>query len=200
MTKIKQNIDIILASSSPIRKKILTESGIDFQIIKPECDEEKLKEENLNLEIADLALFLAQEKALSISKLYPEKLVIGSDQICQLNDKKFDKSKSQSEAIAQLKAMSGKTHIQNNGLIIAKNSQIILSKINKVQLTMRNLTDSDIKSYVEIDNPINCAGSYKFESFGKHLFAKIKGDYYSILGLNIQDILNFLHEEKYLTF
>jgi septum formation protein len=200
MSIIKHNTKIILASSSAIRKKIMEDVGLDFEAISPDFDEEQAKNENPNLKIEDLALFLARGKALSISKKFPNHLIIGCDQICEVEGQKFDKSKDENEAFTQLKAMSGKTHYQNNGLVIALNDKIIFEKLTKVELKLRKISDDEIRSYIAIDKPWGSAGSYKYESFGKHLFAKLNGDCYSVLGLNIQEILNFLHDKKYIQF
>jgi len=195
---LKQNIKIILASNSLVRRKILQETNIDFEAFSPDFDEENAKKENENLSIKDLAIFLAKGKALSISKKFPDALIIGSDQICEVDGKKIDKSNNQEEAFLQLKLMSGKKHFQNNAVVIAKNGKIIFTKFTKVELLMRKISDQEISSYINADKPWGSAGSYKYESFGKILFAKIKGDYYSILGLNLQEILNFLCKKKYI--
>lgn len=198
MTFLKQNKNIILASSSAVRKKILEEVNLGFSVIPPDFDEEKGKEENRHLSIKELAIFLATNKALSVSKNNPNALIIGSDQICEIDKKAIDKSKNFEEACAQLKLLQGKTHYQNNAVVILKNGKVIFKKFTKVELKLRSLSDEEIASYVKSDKPWGSAGSYKYEGVAKHLFAKIKGDYYSILGLNIQDILNFLHKKKYI--
>ncbi len=193
---IKTNNKIILASSSWVRKKIMDETKIDYEVINPDYDEEKAKSEFLDKNIDQLALELAKGKALSVSKSHQDAIVIGSDQICEINNQKLDKSKDLEDAKQQLKKLSGKTHIQNNAVAIAKNNEIIFESLTKVKLTMRNLSNFEIDSYVAQDKPIGSAGSYKYESLAKHLFAKVEGDYYSILGMNIQEILNFLHNKN----
>src|SRR3989338_2268438 len=195
---LKQKIKIILASESKIRKKILEDANLDFEAIAPDFDEDLYKKNYPHLAIKDLAMALARGKALSISSRFPKALVIGSDQICEFEGAKIDKSKDANEAFLQLKSMSGKTHFQNNAVIIAKNNKVIFKKFSKVKLKLRKISDEEISCYINIDKPFGSAGSYKYESFGKHLFAKIKGDYYSILGLNLQEILNFLHKRKYI--
>lgn len=195
---IRQNIDIILASTSPVRKEIMSSSGLDFRVEAPDFDEEEAKIANPGLKIDEMAVFLAKGKALSVSKNFPDALVIGSDQICEIEGRRIDKSHDEGEAFLQLKKLSDKTHFQNNGIVICKNSEVIFEKMTRVELKMREICDEEMHRYVNIDKPWGCAGSYKYESLGKHLFAKIKGDYYSILGLNIQEILTFLHNNKYI--
>jgi septum formation protein len=186
---------IILASTSKVRKKILQEVGLKFSVIAPEFDEEKEKKK-VKKSAKELALFLAQGKALSISKNFPEAYVIGSDQVCEFEGKEISKSKNLSEAIAQLKKFNGKIHFQNNAVAVAFNGKIIFKNFSRVKLKMRKISASEIKKYAEVDQSFGCAGSYKYEAFGKHLFEKVSGDYYSVLGLAIQPLLNFFHYQK----
>ena len=197
---LNQSKKIILASTSSIRKKILEDAGIIFETIAPEFDEEFYKSTNTALDPKILSMNLAKNKALSISLKNPESLVIGSDQVCSIGSKILNKSKNFQEALQQLTELSNKTHIQNNSTVIALNNKIIFKKFSKVSLHMRICELNEIENYINLDKPWGCAGSYKYESLGKHLFAKINGDYYSILGLNIQEILNFLHKKKYISF
>jgi septum formation protein len=193
---IAQSNKIILASSSPIRKKILSDLGFEFNVIKPDFDEEKAKEKILHFSVKQQTLFLAKNKALSISKKYKDALVIGSDQICQLGKLTISKSNNKKEAIEQLGKMSGKIHYQNNAVCIYLNGKEIYSHFEKAKLKMRKLSTDEIKLYVNIDKSWGCAGSYKFESLGKHLFAKVEGNYEAILGMSIQPLLNYLYQKK----
>jgi septum formation protein len=192
---LKQNCDLILASTSKIRKKILQEAALKFEIVAPLFDEEKAKK-NLSLPSKKLAIFLAEGKALSISKKFPDAYVIGSDQVCELDGKEISKSKNSKEAISQLKKFNGKIHFQNNAVVIVFNGKIIFRNFSRVKLKMRKISASEIENYVKAEESWGCAGSYKYESLGKHLFEKVSGDYYSVLGLAIQPLLKFLHAEK----
>ncbi len=198
MQFLQQNKPLILASTSAVRKQILEATMLNFQAIAPLFNEEEGKQQNPHLTIAQLAMFLAENKALSVSQIHKNALVIGSDQICEFDDKGIDKSKNADEAIVQLTNFSGKIHYQNNATVVAKNGKIIFRKISRVKLKMRKISANDIHSYVSADKPWGCAGSYKYESLGKHLFEKISGDYYSILGLNLQPLLCFLHRKNYI--
>lgn len=188
---------LILASTSKVRKKILEEVGLKFEVMAPLFDEESGKKK-VKFEAKKLALYLAEQKALSISKKFCDAYVIGSDQVCEFEGKEISKSNNAKEALVQLKKFNGKDHFQNNAVAVALNGKIIFKNFSRVKLTMRKLALSEIESYVKCDEPWGCAGSYKYESLGKHLFAKISGDYYSVLGLAIQPLLNFLHQKKLL--
>ena len=133
---------------------------------------------------------------MSVSVLHPDSLVIGSDQICELDGLAIDKSKNQLDAINQIKDMRGKTHFQNNAVCLYQNTKLLFKNSSKAKLKIRNLSDEEITNYVSIDKPWGCAGSYKFESLGKHLFSKVAGADNSIIGMNILPLLNFLHQKK----
>ena len=194
----KQNCHIILASSSPARKKILSDLGLKFEIISPNFNEEAAKPQIKNLTITKQALYLAKQKALSVSILYPDSLVIGSDQICELNDVAIDKSNNRDEAIKQIKILQGKTHLQNNATCLYQGKKLLFINSSKAKLAMRSLNDQEIANYVDLDKSWGCAGSYKFESFGKRLFTKVIGSDNSIVGMDILPIINFLHQNKLL--
>lgn len=196
MSIIKQKYEIILASSSPVRKKILKSQGFEFKAIKPYFDEEAAKDDIMHLEIPQQALFLAQQKALSVSKKHPKALVIGSDQICQLKDRIISKSKDLYDAIGSLRRLNGKIHYQNNAVSLFRGGKEIFSHIEIAKIKMRILSENEIISYVNLDKPVGCAGSYKIESFGRHLFDKIEGDISNIAGIAIQPLLSYMHKNQ----
>lgn len=197
---LKQNCDIILASTSPVRKKILEECALNFRAVAPFFDEDEAKKSVKNLDCKKKSLFLAKGKALSVSEKFPQSYVIGSDQICELEGKEMSKSKDKQEAFKQLKLLNGKIHYQNNAVAIYKNSKLVFKNYSKVKLQMRKLTDDEIKAYIELDDAFFTAGSYKFESFGKHLFQNFSGNYHAILGLNAVSILNYFFSQKLISF
>lgn len=192
---IKHNCNLILASSSKVRKKILQEVGLKFEVISPLFDEEKAKKSLSDLSIKELAIFLAEQKALSLSEKFSDSYIIGSDQVCEFEEKAISKSNNAAEAIKQLKKFSGKTHYQNNAVAIAFKGKIIFRNFSRVKLEMRKISDIEIENYVKNEEPWGCAGSYKYESLGKHLFKKVSGDYYSVLGLAIQPLIYFLYRK-----
>jgi septum formation protein len=192
---IKHEANLILASTSKIRQRILQESGLKFEVVAPDFDEEKAKKK-LKISPKKLAIFFAEQKALSVSKNFPKAYIIGSDQACEFEGEEISKSKNLKEAISQLKRFNGQTHFQNNAVAIALNGKIIFRNFSRVKLKMRKMSNAEIENYAKCDQSFGCAGSYKYESLGKHLFEKVEGDYYSVLGLAIQPLLAFLHKKK----
>ena len=193
---IKQNCHIILASSSLARKKILSDLGLKFEIISPNFDEELAKPKIKNLSVKKQAMYLAKQKALSISIKHPNSITIGSDQICEVDGLAIDKSQNIQEAIEQLQLLRGKTHIQNNAVCLYRGKTLLFKNFSKAKLIIRNLSDGEITNYVNFDKSFGCAGSYKFESLGKHLFDKVYGCDNSIIGMNVLPLISFLHQKQ----
>lgn len=191
---------IILASTSKIRNQLLQDHNFDFQAIKPFFDEDNSKANFKDLSPKQLAVELAKNKALSVSEKFQDCYVIGADQVCEFEGQEISKSKNRQEAIAQLLKFSGKEHFQNNGCVVAKNSQIIFENFSFAKLTMHNLELSSIEKYVDCDQSWNCAGSYKYEGRGKFLFSKVEGDYFTILGMSIQPLISFFYNQKVISF
>jgi len=182
----------ILASSSFLRKKILQENHIEFKAIDPIGDEEQAKKLISHLHIKDQVIFLAKFKAFDLSLKYPEAIVIGGDQICEFDNRAINKPKNQAQAVQKLTLINGKIHKQHNAVALYKNGDLIIADYNYATLQMKKLSKKQIADYVKKDNPVACAGSYKFESLGKNLFENFTGDLNSILGFNIKNILQYV--------
>ena len=184
----------ILASSSAIRISILEKYSIPFKHIPPACNEDKLKKNNPNLSPSDLSTFLAKEKASSISKDYPESLVLGCDQICLLNNKIFEKPGTIENAITNLKELSSNEHFLIGSYVFVKNGEVISTKIMKTSMIMRDLTDHEIHAYVDEDKPFNSCGSYMFEKNGYKLFKETNGSLEAINGLPFNELKDTINE------
>jgi len=194
--EIKPKKPLILASQSEARKKILQKARIKFSVKPSNVNESEIKDKLRGKSLDKVAKKLAQAKALKISQQYPDSYVIGADQICSLENKLFDKPGNFENAIYQLTKLSGKTHKQYTAVCIFHQEKIFWSKIEIATLKMRKLTKSEIVNYVKIDKPYNSCGSYKFESFGFHLFSKIEGSNDTIQGLPLIPLLNVLKKHN----
>ena len=192
---IKQHCEIILASNSLARKSIMDDTGLIYQSISPKFNEDTEKY-SINLSSKNLALYLATKKAMSLANDYYNSYIIGSDQLCLLENNEIFKPDNQQNAVNQLKKLRNKTHAQNNAIVIIHQNKIVFKNISTARLTMHNLSDNEIANYVKYDNPVGCAGSYKFESKGKYLFSQVSGSYHTILGLDIVPILSFFYKNK----
>ncbi len=197
-------VQIILASKSPARNMLLTQAGVMFTPIGSGVDEDiiKKKSEDAGLTIKQIAMLLAEAKALEVSKKNPSDYVIGGDQILDFENKGFDKPKTMKEAAKRLALFSGKTHYLRNALCVAKDEKIILRVETTAALTMRHMTATQIQKYITATGPkiLSSVGAYQLENLGVQLFDKIEGDYFSILGLPLIELLGFLRSEGLLDF
>ena len=180
----------ILASGSEIRKKILSDHRINFDVQKSEVDEEELKKNILNLPFEERVIKLASAKAKEVSEKNIERYVVGADQMCVCNGRVFNKPGNLENAINNLKLLAGNTHCQYSGISIFLNGKSLWTFCDKATLTMKKLSDEEIMSYVLEDEPYECCGSFKYESLGATLFSKVKGSEYSIQGLAFDPLMN----------
>ena len=187
---------IILASNSSIRKKILEDSGISFEVVPSEVEEEELKQSFSSNNSREYCLALAKAKALDVSNKKKNAYVIGSDQICCYGEEIFSKPLTKENCFKTLSKLSGNTHYQNCGISICKNGKEIWSHYAQAALTMKSLSDTEIRDYIDKDEPFMACGAYRFESLGKNLFLTTKGDETTIQGLTLNPIINFLTSKK----
>jgi len=187
---------IILASNSSIRKKILEDSGIAFEVVPSEVEEEELKQSLSTNNFREYCLALAKAKALDVSNKKKNAYVIGSDQICCYGEEIFSKPLTKENCFKTLSKLSGNTHYQNCGISICKNGKEIWSHYAQAALTMKSLSDREIRDYIDEDEPFMACGAYRFESLGKNLFLTTKGDETTIQGLTLNPIINFLTSKK----
>lgn len=198
MIRTKQKI--ILASGSSTRKMLLEASGIDFEIIKSDLDEDKIKNTHPDLNPQELGIKLAIAKAQDISSKYPEAYVIGADQVCFMDGEIFDKPGTLENCITHLEKLRGKEHSQNCSCCIIKDSKVLWQKTEIALLKIKELSDEEIKIYVNQEKPIYACGSYMLENYGKHLFEYIKGDHDVVLGLPLISLLNQMHKLDLIEF
>lgn len=182
---------IILASTSQYRKKLLEQLNVPFTAIAPLADEAVLKKTS-SVSLPDLPLFLAQKKTESLIAIYPQSIIIGSDQMGLLDSKPLDKAGTKDKAITQLLSLQGRTHTLLTALSVYCAGKWF-HHVDTTKLTMRALTREQIVRYVDLENPIDCAGSYKIEALGVSLFENIESkDPSAIVGLPLMALTRIL--------
>ena len=189
-------MNIHLASKSETRGKLLKNAKISFSRIDHGVDEDEVKISLQNQSPTEIAVKLSELKATQPSPENKEDLVIGSDQVLDLEGKLFNKARDLDEAKSQLIELSGKKHSLITSTVIAQNKNIIWRHLDKSILVMRSLTTNEIDNYLnEVDKSIlNLVGVYAIEQEGIKLFEKIDGDFFSIQGLSVTPLINFLRE------
>lgn len=187
---------VLLASASIARAALLKNAGLEFEILPARVDEEELKRslKASGASAAETAIALARQKALKISRARPDILVIGADQMLDCNGVWFDKPEDLEQARAHLLSLRGKTHFLENATCVAKGGAIIWHYSNRAKMQMRVFSDAFLDQYLDQvgDAVMTSVGAYHLEGTGAQLFDGIEGDFFSILGLPLLPLLNFL--------
>ena len=189
---------IILASKSAIRKKILEENGISCVVEPANVDEGLVKESLLNKGESPqiISKNLAELKANKISNKKNGKLVLGADSIIDYNGNIISKPSNREEALAILKKLNGQKHYLISSVCISKNGSMLWNYTDKAVLTMKQMTDEELKSYLSKikDSKLYAYNIYQIEGEGRSLFSKIEGDKNTIMGLPIKQIKEYLKQ------
>jgi septum formation protein len=186
---------IILASGSQSRRAVLTAAGIEADTIKPNVDEDAAKASfrASDMKVRDQAMQLAELKSVKIS-MRELGLVIGCDQMLSLDGEAFDKPVDLADARNHLVKLSGKAHTLETAIVISEEGKPVWRYLARPKLTVRPLSDAFIDTYVEaVGEPLlSTVGAYQLEGLGAQLFTRIDGDYFSILGLPLLPLLDYL--------
>ena len=188
--------NIILASKSKIRKRILVENGINCIVEPANIDEEAIKLNMLKQKVSPeiISKSLAELKANKISIKKNEEIVLGADSVIDLNGEIISKPSSRKEALEILKKLNGKKHYLISSACMSKNGSMIWHHTDKASLTMKKMSLEELSSYLKKikDEALYAYNVYQIEGEGKNLFIKIEGDKNTIMGLPITEIKNYL--------
>ncbi len=182
---------LILASSSPRREKLLREAGLDF-IVEPSHLEEHVDEK---LKPNELVVELAKMKAIHVASKHPEDIVIGADTIVVFENKILGKPTDEEDAYRMLKLLSGERHTVYTGVALVKGEKIH-SFVSATDVSIKHLSDLEIKDYIKTGEPMDKAGSYAIQGEGGKIVDHYKGDFFTIVGLPLKDLLEALKTFK----
>ena len=187
---------LILASASTSRAAILRSAGVPTEVHPAQIDESSIKNRMHGSDGDTIAAKLAELKALRISTLHPQDLVLGADQLLILNGNLFSKAETLDTAETQLRALRGKSHQLTNALLLAHAGKPVWQYTDHATLWMRDFSDDFLKHYLitEKDSVLGSVGCYRLEGVGVQLFERIEGDYFSILGLPLLPLLAVLRD------
>lgn len=202
MNATNQKTPVILASGSRTRQMLLTQAGVSFQVQKADVDERAIEAPLLGSGFPpeDIAAVLAEAKAVDVSEKFPDALVIGADQTLGLGDRRFNKPVDMEAARRQLLDLRGQTHGLHSAIVCALDGEAIWRHGSTAWLTMRDFSPEFLGHYMaEVgDKVCESVGCYQLEGPGIQLFEAIEGDYFTILGLPMLPLINFLRSQNIL--
>jgi len=191
---------LILASQSRARQTLLANAGIDFEVVPADIDERAVQRASRLSAPGEIAALLAREKALSVSTRHHGRIVVGADQTLALAFTLFSKPADRAQAKEQLRALAGRSHELHSAVAVARDDEILFEAASIARMTMRQLGEADIDAYLgEAGRAVTSSvGAYQLEGLGVHLFERIEGDHFTILGLPLLQLLAFLRSERLL--
>ena len=191
---------IILASESKIRRKLLLQAEVNFQSIAAKIDEDAIKEslKNEDAKPKDISDALAEYKAIRVANNFPTDIIIGCDQILVCNNEIISKARTLNEAKETLKLLRGKSHQLLSSAVIYDNNKPVWRTTSRAQLFMRDFTDEYLEYYIQTSGTdiLSSVGCYLLENNGVNLFNRIQGDYFTVLGFPLLEVLDFLRKRE----
>jgi len=201
MTLWRGKYPLILASQSRARQTLLADAGINFEAVPAEIDERAVQQASHLTAPGDIAKLLAREKSLAVSAQLPSRFIVGADQTLALGSRLFSKPAGRAQASEQLHALAGGTHELHSAVAVARDGKILFADVTSARMTMRKLGEAEIDAYLDEAGEVvtSSVGAYQLEGLGVHLFERIEGDHFTILGLPLLPLLAFLRSERLLS-
>lgn len=188
-------MNLILASASQSRADLLRGAGLEITTKASDLDEDIIKAQGLS--VVETALKLSTAKASAVAQAFPDRFVIGADQMMECAGQRFDKPKTLDQARDQLSFLRGKTHRLISAVAIVRGTDCLWSHHQTAELEMRAFSDAFLDTYIKDmgEDLFTTVGGYRLESQGVQLFNRIEGDYFTILGLPLLAVLDFLRTQ-----
>lgn len=191
----------ILASQSAARRALLVNAGIAVDTVPADLDERAVQRASGLTQPGDIAALLAGEKARAVSLSHPGRVVVGADQTLALGSELFSKPADRAAAAVQIARLAGRTHELHSAVSVMSDGAPLFAHVGVARMTVRALTDAQVEAYLDEAGAAVTAsvGAYQLESLGVHLFERIEGDHFTILGLPLLPLLGFLRGRGLLT-
>jgi septum formation protein len=190
---------LVLASRSDVRGKILAAAGLRFEIRPAPIDERAVEAQAGALDAPAVARLLARAKSQSVAASLPGRLVLGADQTLARGNRRFSKPADREGAAAQLRDLRGRSHELHSALVLVRDGVVLFTCVDTAWLTMRDFSDRFLADYLDMLGDVATAsvGGYQLEGIGVHLFERVEGDYFTILGLPLLPLLNYLRQNGF---
>jgi septum formation protein len=190
---------LVLASKSEVRRRILAAAGIPVEARPAPIDERAIEARSGMRAARDVARLLAGAKAHTVAAQMPGRLVLGADQTLVLGEQRFSKPTSRAAAREQLLALAGKTHQLHSAIAVVRDGVLLFETLASASLTMRTLSEDFVASYLDAvgDDAMKSVGGYQLENVGAHLFERVEGDYFTVLGLPLLLLLGYLRRDGF---
>jgi len=191
---------LILASQSRARRMLLENAGLACEAIPAAIDERALQNEAGLAAPYEVALHLAKAKAVAVSLGKPGSYVVGADQTLAVGERLFNKPAGREQAMQQLSALAGRTHALHSAVTVVQDGKVVFAHVAVAWMAMRTLTEREIEAYLDAagESVTSSVGAYQLEALGVHLFDRIDGDHFTILGLPLLPLLAYFREARLL--
>jgi septum formation protein len=192
---------LLLASKSAVRRAVLQAAGVPVEVEAADIDERAIEAGAGLTDPGEVATLLAREKARAVSVKHPGRVVLGADQTLALGNRRFSKAADRAGARAQLQELRGKTHALHSAVTVLRDGKVTYEHVAAARLTMRAFSDQFLDSYLDAvgDAATASVGGYQLEGHGAQLFERVEGDHFTVLGLPLLPLLQWLREEGLLT-
>jgi septum formation protein len=188
---------LVLASKSSARRTLLTAAGVSVEVCPADLDERAAEGRSSSQQPGAIAGLLAREKALLVGRRRPGRLVLGADQVLTLDGRRFAKPSDRAVAREQLQALSGRSHELHSAVAFTQDGSVLFESVSVARLTMRSFSERFLELYLAAagDAATESVGAYQIEGLGIQLFERLDGDYFTVLGLPLFDVLAFLRRQ-----
>jgi len=190
---------LVLASRSAIRRTVLEAAGIPVEVFPADLDERAIEARASASDPGEVAALLARSKAEAAAASRPRRLVLGADQTLALGSRRFSKPADRAAARDQLLALRGKTHALHSAVAVVRDGEVLYQGGEVARLTMRPFSETFLERYLDAAGAAVTAsvGAYQLEGIGIHLFERIEGDHFTILGMPLLPLLKFFRQQEF---